>query len=241
MVFKAEPEMIEGLRLAGVDVVSTANNHARDCGGYGVEFTINWLARNGILVAGTGRSEEAVRKGAVLERNGVRFGVLAYTYDQSNGNHPTIDSRVAMLDIERMREDIDRLRRRANVVVVSMHAGDEYDPNPNAQQVQFARAAVDAGAQLVIGHHPHVIQPVEQYGRGVIFYSLGNLVFDQFQRRETQQGLLVEATFRGTELERVALRQVEITPSAPRVVGPASVVLDRGRPHSVWLKARGGG
>ena len=95
MIFKAEPEMIEGLKLAGIDVVSTANNHARDQGGRGVEFTLDWLERNGIAAAGSGRSEAEAHAGVVIERNGLRFGFLAYTYDQSNGNHKDSDRRVA--------------------------------------------------------------------------------------------------------------------------------------------------
>ena len=90
MIFKAEPEMIAALELAGVDVVSTANNHARDQGSHGVEFTLDWLERHQIAVAGTGSSAEAAHAGVVIERNGIRFGFLAYTYDQSNGNHTDI-------------------------------------------------------------------------------------------------------------------------------------------------------
>jgi poly-gamma-glutamate synthesis protein (capsule biosynthesis protein) len=218
MVFKAEPEMIEGLKLAGIDVVSTANNHARDAGAYGLEYTLRWLDENGIQAAGTALEEKTARDGAVLERNGLRFGFLAYTYDQSNGNHPKPDSRVSMLDAAAMREDVERMRARADVVVVSMHAGDEYRPKPNARQVEFARAAIDAGAAVVAGHHPHVVQPAERYRGGVVFYSLGNLVFDQFHRKDTQKGMLASVSFRGATIERVELWPVDIVRAVPRLV-----------------------
>jgi poly-gamma-glutamate synthesis protein (capsule biosynthesis protein) len=188
MIFKAEPEMIAALELAGIDVVSTANNHARDQGAHGVEFTLDWLERHKIAAAGTGKSAEQAHAGVVIESNGLRFGFLAYTYDQSNGNHADTDDRVAVMDIPRMREDVARLAGRTDVIIVSMHAGIEYSPKFNAQQVAFAHAAVDAGAKVVVGHHPHVTEPWERYGQGAIFYSLGNLVFDQFQRIETQRG-----------------------------------------------------
>lgn len=217
MVFKAEPEMIAALQVAGIDVVSTANNHARDCGAHGVEFTHGWLKRNGIAVAGTGPDEETAHAGTVLSRNGMRFGFLAYTYDQSNGNHSDSDPRIAVMDLERMRTDVASLRERADVVIVSMHAGIEYRPKPNWQQTQFARAAIDAGARLVVGHHPHVVEPVEEYRGGVIFYSLGNLVFDQSQRTETQKGLLAEAVFRGSRLERYGVLPIQIVETAPRL------------------------
>jgi poly-gamma-glutamate capsule biosynthesis protein CapA/YwtB (metallophosphatase superfamily) len=217
MIFKAEPEMIAALELAGVDVVSSANNHARDQGSHGVEFTLDWLERHQIAVAGTGSSAQAAHAGVVLERNGVRFGFLAYTYDQSNGNHTDTDERVAVMDVARMREDVAKLAARADAIIVSMHAGTEYSPRANAQQVAFAHVAVDAGACVVVGHHPHVTQPWERYGQGVIFYSLGNLVFDQFQRVETQRGALADLRFEGPRLVQASLLPVDIVGTAPRL------------------------
>jgi len=217
MIFKAEPEMIAALELAGIDVVSTANNHARDQGSHGVEFTVDWMRNHRIAVAGTGGSPEEAHAGTILECNGIRFGFLAYTYDQSNGNHSDMDERIAVMDIGRMREDLQRLATHADATIVSMHAGNEYSAKPNSQQVSFARAAIDAGASAVVGHHPHVTQPWERYGRGVIFYSLGNLVFDQFQRVETQRGALAEITFEGPRLAQAKLLPVELVGTAPRL------------------------
>jgi poly-gamma-glutamate synthesis protein (capsule biosynthesis protein) len=228
MIFKAEPEMIAALELAGVDVVSTANNHARDQGSHGVEFTLDWLERHQIAVAGTGSSAEAAHAGVVIERNGIKFGFLGYTYDQSNGNHTDTDDRVAVMDVSRMREDVGKLAARADAIIVSMHAGVEYSPKSNAQQVAFARAAIDAGASVVVGHHPHVTQPWERYGQGVIFYSLGNLVFDQFQRVETQRGALADIVFEGPRLARASLLPVEIVGTAPRLAVAKPLVASSG-------------
>jgi poly-gamma-glutamate synthesis protein (capsule biosynthesis protein) len=217
MIFKAEPEMIGALELAGIDIVSTANNHARDCNGHGVEFTLDWLAGHGIANAGSAKSAEEAHRGTVLERNGARFGFLAYTYDQSNGNHRDFDDRVATMDVDRMRRDVASVLERAEVAIVSMHAGLEYSPRPNRQQIDFAHAAIEAGARVVVGHHPHVVQPWEWVGEGVIFYSLGNLVFDQFQRKETQHGALAEVRFSGAALEHAELVAVDITRTGPRL------------------------
>ncbi len=226
MIFKAEPEMIGALELAGIDVVSTANNHARDCNGYGVEFTLDWLGRHGIAAAGSGKTAEEAHAGVVLLRNGIRFGFLAYTYDQSNGNHTDVDDRVATMDVDRMRLDVANMLTRADVAIVSMHAGLEYSPRPNAQQTAFAYAAIDAGARVVVGHHPHVVQGWERRGSGVIFFSLGNLIFDQFQRVETQHGLLAEVVFSGKTLIRTELIPVDIVRTVPRlapVTRPAAI------------------
>ena len=217
MVFKAEPEMIAALTEAGIGIVSTANNHARDCGSYGVDFTLDWLASHGIATVGTAKTQELAHAGTVIERNGLRFGFLAYTYDQSNGNHKDVDARIPLMDTARMRADLRTLLTRADVAIVSMHAGTEYAPSPNAQQKEFAHAAIDGGAKVVVGHHPHVTQPWERWGGGVVFYSLGNLVFDQFQRKETQHGALAEVVFTGKNLARANLLPVDIVMTSPRL------------------------
>ncbi|MEO8025504.1 MAG: CapA family protein [Bryobacteraceae bacterium] len=217
MIFRAGPEMIEGLQLSGIDIVSTANNHARDCGPYGVGFTLDWLAEHGIAAAGSGATPDAAHEGVVIARNATRFGFLAYTFDQSNGNHRDVDERVAVLDIPSMQKDVWRMRSRASVVIVSMHAGTEYSPRPNPQQRAFAHAAIDAGASIVVGHHPHVVQAPEQYAGGLILYSLGNLVFDQFQRAETQRGELAEVWMKDRKVERWKLTGVDIGRAGPRI------------------------
>ncbi len=222
MIFKTEPDMVAGLELAGIDVVSTANNHARDRGSYGLEFTLDHLAAHRIAAVGTGKSSEAAHAGSVLERNGLRFGFLAYTYDANNGNYKDTDPRIAVLNIDAMRADVAAMKTRADVVVVSMHAGAEYQTQPNSQQSTCARAAIDAGARVVAGHHPHVRQPWEWYGGGAIFYSLGNLVFDQFQRTETQVGLLAEVIFEGTQIIQARTRTVNLLLTVPRLADAAN-------------------
>jgi gamma-polyglutamate biosynthesis protein CapA len=217
MVFKAEPEMVETLRIAGIDIVSTANNHARDCGRYGVEFTLDWLQKNGIETVGSGQTAGLAHQGTILERNRVGFGFLAYTYDQSNGNHTDQDDRVAVMDVDEMVEDVKNLEQRCDVVIVSMHAGIEYLQQPNNQQRQFAHAAIDAGASVVVGHHPHVTQTVEDFGKGVIFYSLGNLAFDQFQRKETQQGWIADVRFIRNQLVGYGIIPVDIVRTVPKI------------------------
>ncbi len=210
MVFRGEPSMVKGLVLAGIDVVSTANNHARDGGGHGIEYTLALLAANSIQAVGTGANGNQAHRGAVAVRNGTRFGFLGYTYDQRNGNWPEDDDRVALMDVGRMRLDVKQMREKADAVIVSMHAGTEYAARPNPRQVEFARAAVDAGARLVVGHHPHVTQTVEEYAGAAIFYSLGNLVFDQYQRKETQRGAVAEVEFSGATLSRYRLLDVAV-------------------------------
>ena len=219
MVFRADPANIAGLLLAGIDVVSFANNHTRDSHEYGLLYTLDLLERSKIAVAGVGRDEAAARAGVVLERQGVKFGFVAYTYDQRNGNHKTDDARINGLDLIRLREDISSIRGRSNVTIVSIHAGTEYAKQPNPQQRLMAQAAIEAGAALVIGHHPHVTQPCEDYRTGVICYSLGNLVFDQ-TIPGTNDGIVAEAEFKGPSLRKVRLRKIKIQNTQPVFVTP---------------------
>ncbi len=217
MVFKAEPEMIAGLKAAGIDVVSTANNHARDRGGYGIEYNLRWLAQNGILAAGTGETAAKAHEGVTLVRRGVRFGFLAYAQDQTNGNYKDHDDRICDMEIPQLQRDIAAMKARADVIVVSMHAGLEYWTKVHPIQTKFAKAAIDAGAKVVAGHHPHVVQPWERYGGGVIFYSLGNLVFDQYDRKQTREGLLAEVVFSGTEIRDIRTLPVEMESGITRL------------------------
>ena len=217
LIFHAPPDTIAGLELAHVSIASTANNHARDCGPHGVEFTVSWLRSHGIAPLGSSESEAVTHQGVVLVRHGVRFGFLGYTFDQQNGNWHDLDGRIAMSDIPTVCRDVRAMRNRADVIIVSMHAGIEYMRKPSRAQIAFAHAAVDAGANLVIGHHPHVIQTEECYRNGLIFYSLGNFVFDQYQRETTQRGEIVEISFLGREILATHRMFVKITPTGPEL------------------------
>lgn len=217
LIFHAAPETIAGLQLARIAIASTANNHARDCGAHGVEFTVAWLRSHGIEPLGTSESEARTHSGVVLLRHGVRFGFLGYTFDQQNGNWHDIDQRIALADPAAVCRDITALRKRADVVIVSMHHGTEYTTKPNKAQMEFAHAAIEAGATLVIGHHPHVVQLEEKYKGGLIFYSLGNFVFDQYQREATQYGEIVQVSFVGTSVLSTHVMPVRITPSGPEL------------------------
>jgi len=220
LVFHAAPEMIEGLQLAGVNMASTANNHARDCGPYGVEFTLKWLRSHGIRPVGTAETEQAAHEGVVFARNGMRFGFLGYTFDQKNGNWKDIDPRIPLVDPQVVARDVAALSKRCDVVIVSMHNGVEYQLKPSDGQIAFAHAAIDAGAKLVIGHHPHVVQPHERYHDGLICYSLGNFLFDQYQREATQHGEVVQVSFLGREILDTHVMNVKITRSGPELESP---------------------
>lgn len=220
LIFHAAPDMIAGLELAHIAIASTANNHSRDCGSHGVEFTASLLRMHGIEPVGSSESRAKTHDGVVLERNGVRFGFLGYTYDQQNGNWRDIDDRIAVADPAVLCRDVTELRKRADVVIVSMHHGVEYRSKPSKAQVAFAHAAINAGATLIIGHHPHVVQPEEKYRSGLIFYSLGNFVFDQYQREATQHAEIIQISFLGRSILVTHIMRVRITRTGPELESP---------------------
>lgn len=231
MVFKVEPEFIEGLLLSGFDVVSLAGNHFGDQGYAGMEFTLDWLEQNNIKTCGAGMDIANAHQPALLQHEGVKFAFLAYNEVPPADYGAAEDwPGTAWMEIAPMTTDVQKVRESADVVVVMMHAGIEYDTNPTANQQEFARAAIDAGADLVIGGHPHIVQSVEEYNDGFIIYSLGNFVFDQMWSQETMEGVIAELNLKGNKLQTVDFYPVIIEDySTPRYATPAEaeVILSR--------------
>jgi len=213
MTFRADPGVETYLAEAGFDILSLANNHLMNYGERGLNDTLTALDAAGIKYAGAGINATEAHRPKVVSANGVDFVFLAYdagnivpTSYEATANRPGI----AIMDIGRMAEDVNAVKKDDNVVIVSMHGGVEYAPRPSLEQTVFAHAAIDAGADLVLGHHPHVVQTAERYKDKIIFYSLGNFIFDQTWSRDTQDGLAVKLTFGGNELTKVELLPVII-------------------------------
>lgn len=202
--FRADPRVIDGLKYAGFDVVSVANNHIGDWSQVAMEDTFNILKEGGIEYAGGGINDTEAYSAKIKEVNGVKFGFLGYT--SVGAQYTEADKEkagIAWLDKETMRRDIESARKEADVVVASIHFGEEYQSTSNKYQQDIARSAIDAGASLVIGHHPHVVQEVEKYKDGYIAYSLGNFVFDQLFSKETMEGLMLKVVFDGKKIDSV--------------------------------------
>lgn len=194
-MFKADPRALAGLQAAGADVLSLANNHMMNMGAKGLDDTLSILQAAGIGSVGAGRNEEEAHRGYLWAGKGWKVAFLSYAYPEDNSVAKKERPGIANMDENNLREDIARWRSQADLVIVLMHAGIEYVSSPDKQQSAFARAAIDAGADAVIGHHPHWPQSWEIYRGKPIFYSLGNLVFDQMWSKETSRGLLARLTF----------------------------------------------
>ena len=198
-LIRAHPGTAQTLVEAGFDLVNLANNHALDYGQAGMDQTLDTLEALDIAAVGAGSSQEMAHRPAVLNVNGLRVAVLGYAAARWNGSEdvPATD-RVAWANPGAVQADVQAVRDRSDLVIVQLHAGTEYATSPSPDQVRFARAAIDAGADLVVGHHPHVTQTVERYRNGLIVYSLGDALFD-IPRQATMRGhlLRVHATHNG--------------------------------------------
>ncbi|MGE5544248.1 MAG: CapA family protein [Bacillota bacterium] len=228
--FRARPEMSGKLKESGFDVLSVANNHALDYDTDAFLDTLELLRSSRIEPVGGGQNINEARQPVIIEQNGLRVGFLAYTifadvyydarYRRTFRATETI-SGIAPLEQELILEDLAELRPQVDVAIVSLHWGTEYSRSPEAAQQELGRALIDGGADLIIGHHPHIIQGFERYKDGLIAYSLGNFIFDQNQHVFTREGLILELKLTRDGLQDLRVWPVFIQESQPYIMqGP---------------------
>jgi poly-gamma-glutamate synthesis protein (capsule biosynthesis protein) len=190
--FAAPPKTAQALALAGFDVLSLANNHAMDYGYAGLQDTQSYLGQYNIATVGAGANTAKAHTPVILERNGLRLAFLAYVdvpeensgFDARTWIATASQPGIAWADLDQIRIDVTAAKFKADLVIVLLHAGSEITTvinNITNDQRLEAHTAIDSGAALVIGSHPHVLQQIERYHGGLIAYSLGNFVFDQYK------------------------------------------------------------
>lgn len=176
--FRGEPAVAPSLRRAGFTLVTLANNHSMDFGWPALEETRRHLREAGIAWIGAGENLEQARRMALFTVRGKRIAFLGYSLTQpleffASPSRPGTAPGYTRLVVA----DVTNARKQADYVIVSFHWGREASTMVQAYQRDTAHKAIDAGADVIIGHHPHVLQGVERYQRGIIFYSLGNFAF----------------------------------------------------------------
>jgi len=209
-VFKVPPDLVKILSSAGIDVVSLANNHMMDYGEKGLINTMDTLKKHDILYCGAGRNKSEASKDVIIGKSGIRFGFLSYSMtfpkefwageDKAGTAYPYEDEMI---------RSIEELDKTADIIIVSFHWGAEKSNYPKDYQIQFAHKAIDCGADIIIGHHPHVIQGVEIYRDKVIFYSLGNLVFGSYSPY-AKIGVISQVYINKKSIEKVQITPISI-------------------------------
>lgn len=197
MIFCGDERSVEGLKDVNVDVVNIANNHSYNHGLDGVNETVELLEKNNFLVTGN-------KKPAILDVNDKKFGFLGYN------DIGTQEEGITWADIPTMEKEINDLKTKVDFVIVQFHWGVEYVYDPSQRQRELGQKAIDFGADLIIGNHPHWVQGVEIYKDKLITYAHGNFVFDQMWSQETREGVVGVYTFNDKYLEDVKFYPVII-------------------------------
>jgi len=197
--FRSDPKALVGLRDAGFDALSVANNHAFDWGALAFEDTLANLKKNNITPVGGGENFTDAHTPRIFTIGRLKIAYLGY----SQFAWPSISDKNATpalgtIDVVQIKKDIENAHAQgADTVVVSLHWGDEYEIHANEFQKYTAHTLIDAGADIIIGHHPHVVEEVEEYHGGLIAYSLGNFIFDQNFSLDTRKGLMLKVSISG--------------------------------------------
>ncbi|WP_409270223.1 CapA family protein [Neobacillus sp. SCS-31] len=210
--FNSPFELSEAVMKAGVDIVSTANNHSLDKGYRGLKAQIAHFSKVGLPFTGTADSKERRDKITVLSKNGIRLAFLSYTYGTNGIPIPQgKEFAVNLIDRELMKKDIATAKRMSDAVIVSIHWGNEYQRFPNEEQKSLAAFMADQGVDIIFGSHPHVLQPMEWIKRKdgkrtFVVYSLGNFLSAQIGDYKDIGGLVTlkltkRVNSKGTTLE----------------------------------------
>jgi len=219
IAFRGSPRAVKALVEGGLTVVSLANNHALDCGRDGLRETMGVLAKSGLRWCGAGVDRRAAERPAVIAVRGRRVafvGFCEFPEGERKWDHtPTI----ALAEEETVRRVVAEAKDQADSVVASFHWGEEYDDRPNRLQRRLAMAAVEAGADLVVGCHPHVLQGFEVVAKGgrraLVAYSLGNFLFDQ-KRERTRESVVLRVTLGRGGVTEANLVPVTVDGARPR-------------------------
>lgn len=170
--------IINGIRYAGFNVLSLANNHSFDFGADAYKDMYNMLQNNSIQTVGAGDNLNDARRPLIMECRGIKVLFLAYSAPDTNGFNEALADKpgVAPLELKMIKKDISEHKDGVDCIVVSLHWGEEFCHYPSPKQIAIAREIIDSGARIILGHHSHVLQGIERYHSGVIVYNLGSLM-----------------------------------------------------------------
>ncbi len=211
--FRFSPTSTLALKNVGFDVVSIANNHMFDYQAVALGDTMINLQKAGIDFVGAGNNETEAFSLKIKEIQGTKIGFLGFeNLGPANWKAGVDKTGMAWIgwDFAKVKEIITQSKQQVDILAVSLHAGVEYQPLPDNFQKAFDKMAIDAGADLVLGHHPHVSQPLEKYNNGWIVYSLGNFIFDQYFSKETMEGGLLKVEIVDKKISSVVLNKVKL-------------------------------
>lgn len=217
IILKNSIESFSAIKNSGFNIVNLASNHIMDYYKEGLEDTLKILDENNIAHAGAGMNIDEARKPAIIEKKGLKIGMLAYSdmADILYKGSPMIrflatqsNAGVAPRNTSIILEDVKKLRPSVDLVIVSMHWGVENSFDATGEQVKFAHELIDSGVDIILGHHPHRFQGMEIYKGKPIVYSLGNFIFDQ-NMPENQESFIVEFELQNKLVSKLIAHPIE--------------------------------
>ena len=182
--FNSPYEITDALQDAGIDLVTLANNHSLDKGEKGIQSSLAYYDKIGMPYVGMHKDESDASTERILSIQGIKVGFLSYTYGTNGIQVPDgKDYLVNYLEDKKIISDLKSMRDKADIILVNAHWGNEYERNPSEEQKRLAKLMAENGADVIIGHHPHVLQPIEwlkhDKGETLVVYSLGNFLSGQ--------------------------------------------------------------
>ena len=220
--FRFDPVVFSVLKDVGFDVLSMANNHIGDWGMLALEDTITLGKEQGFEMVGGGIGYEDAIKPEIHEVKGLKVGYVGFS-DFGPASvilsgemgiladaKSVLKAGVLSASDPNLSTIIADAKKQVDILVISFHFGDEYQPLSNARQQRFARTSIDAGADIVVGHHPHVEEETEEYNGGLIAYSLGNFVFDQYFSKETMRGIKLDVIVTKQGIESFSTSTIQL-------------------------------
>ena len=237
--FNSPASVADAVASTGFDIVNTANNHCLDKYQEGIDNSSSiWKQQKGIITAGTYTSQQDRDTIRTIKRKGVTFSFLAYTYG-TNGIEPPYDYSVAYFDEAQIRKDVAAAKKISDVVIVSAHWGDENMSTPNAMQEQYAQLFADLGVDVVIGEHPHVIQPVtwvkgKDGGKTLVVYSLGNFLNGMLDVNNVLSGMIRFNFVKHADTGDIRIEDVMWEPLITHYSGDAADIMNTRKDFAVY-------
>jgi poly-gamma-glutamate synthesis protein (capsule biosynthesis protein) len=220
--FRSDPDVIAGLKFAGFNIAAVANNHTIDFGKSGFLKTMTYLKNDSITPVGGGANQNEAFSPVIITKNGEKFaffGFLEFLLEGVVFND--FQPYPAFGDLDRLCNEIRKIRKDVTYVIVSFHWGQEGAAIPTSKQIEIAHEVIDAGADLILGHHPHVLQSIESYKGKLIFYSLGNFIFDNVDKLQNET-VIFKCVFKKGKLLNPHLIPVKIKNTQPQLADSLS-------------------
>lgn len=216
LLFRADRKNATELRSAGFDILNLANNHTMDYGREGMSDTIEALGKAGIITVGAGKDRDSAHKPVYINHSGITIGFLGFSCFPTEGYFYFEDRPdVSQVVLENLSKEVRDAKSNCDFLIVSFHWGREFDYYPVESQKIAAHIALDSGADVIAGHHPHVLQGIEMYKGKPVFYSLGNFVFDRQEPIGTDETILLKLNLKGKRLSKVEVVPLKIVDCQP--------------------------